>query len=318
MPGVLVSVPRSLVLLLACAALLQLHTPLRCFLVPLKRSQGPSQLPEFVALDVAQADDSSTALSPAAAAEEGFRRAEAVINAEVATALYRGDTLGGLTLLRDVVNPSWISAMRQEAELLLAQGRLTRTGDPNDRPPDPQWEKYFGKVPTLTILGHDEAKIQGWPGLAFGTAFLCGICAALTKHRPEGGGIDPLQPGTLQLACYDGGGASYQLHSDGALESDLDEDEMEIAAQHRTAVARRVTAILYLQEPGWDPAWGGAFRAHHYDPKAPEETLEPVDVQPEGGSLLLFRSRDLAHEVLQTYNRRFALSMWCHVDPDHL
>lgn len=71
--------------------------------------------------------------------------------------------------------------------------------------------------------------------------------------------------------------------------------------------SRFFTVILYLQD-GWDPEWGGAFRA--YRGQQPGSAEGHVDVDPEGGALMLFRSNDLLHEVLPVARRRFSLSMF--------
>lgn len=65
--------------------------------------------------------------------------------------------------------------------------------------------------------------------------------------------------------------------------------------------ARRLTAILYLQE-AWQPEHGGELRVH---------LLEgPVDVAPIGGRAVVFLADRLEHEVLPTTRGRIALTAW--------
>eukprot|EP00434_Breviolum_minutum_P026044 symbB.v1.2.023022.t1/scaffold2016.1/size116345/7 len=71
--------------------------------------------------------------------------------------------------------------------------------------------------------------------------------------------------------------------------------------------------MRYLQDD-WSQELGGAFRAHAVRPKTDQpNTDDYIDVLPDGGSLVMFRS-DMPHEVLPTFGQRFALSMWCHAD----
>ena len=83
---------------------------------------------------------------------------------------------------------------------------------------------------------------------------------------------------------------------------------------------REVTAILYLNPPDWDAQRdGGCLRCYvgaAPDDEAGATAREMVDVSPEGGRLVMFRSRDLLHEVCSTHESgkhkavRWALSIW--------
>ena len=64
---------------------------------------------------------------------------------------------------------------------------------------------------------------------------------------------------------------------------------------------RRLTAILYLQPPGWDG--GGELRAWRRDGEA-------VEIAPLGGRLVLFRACDVLHEVRPAFATRCALTLW--------
>ncbi|MBX7100601.1 MAG: 2OG-Fe(II) oxygenase [Myxococcaceae bacterium] len=88
----------------------------------------------------------------------------------------------------------------------------------------------------------------------------------------------------LQLARYAPGGF-YAAHRD----------------TFRADEARRITAIAYLN-PGWEPAHGGALRLH-LDGGA-------VDVAPRAGTLVVFRSHLVLHEVLPATVERYALTAW--------
>ncbi len=81
-------------------------------------------------------------------------------------------------------------------------------------------------------------------------------------------------------------GAFYQKHLDRFRDDDR----------------RAVSAVFYLN-PDWQPEQGGALRLYLAD-----ETTR--DVQPEAGSLLVFLSADLPHEVLPASRERLSLTGW--------
>lgn len=87
------------------------------------------------------------------------------------------------------------------------------------------------------------------------------------------------------LACYPPG-AGYARHLDRFRDDD----------------ARVISAVLYLNE-GWNPADGGQLRLY-------PEAEAPVEVQPTAGTLVLFRSADLAHEVLPARRERWSVAGW--------
>jgi SM-20-related protein len=81
-------------------------------------------------------------------------------------------------------------------------------------------------------------------------------------------------------------GAFYQKHLDRFRDDDR----------------RAVSAVFYLN-PDWQPEQGGALRLYLAD-----ETTR--DVQPQAGSLLVFLSADLPHEVLPASRERLSLTGW--------
>lgn len=68
--------------------------------------------------------------------------------------------------------------------------------------------------------------------------------------------------------------------------------------------SRSVSFIVYLNEPGWTAHDGGQLRIYRQDESA------PVDVLPEAGSLVLFDSKLVSHEVLPTRRERACLVGW--------
>ncbi|MDM8348739.1 2OG-Fe(II) oxygenase [Pseudomonas sp. sp1636] len=81
-------------------------------------------------------------------------------------------------------------------------------------------------------------------------------------------------------------GAFYQKHVDRFRDDDR----------------RAVSAVFYLN-PDWQPEQGGALRLYLADGTTRE-------VLPEAGSLLVFRSADLPHEVLPASRERLSLTGW--------
>jgi SM-20-related protein len=80
-------------------------------------------------------------------------------------------------------------------------------------------------------------------------------------------------------------GAGYARHRDRFRDSD----------------ARVLSSVLYLN-PGWNTDDGGALRLHLPD--------GPCDVAPTGGTLVLFLSADIEHEVLPARRERLSVAGW--------
>lgn len=69
---------------------------------------------------------------------------------------------------------------------------------------------------------------------------------------------------------------------------------------------RTLSCLLYLNFD-WLPADGGALRLYLED----EERQEvPLDILPEAGTFVVFRSDSLEHEVLETRRERLSLTGW--------
>lgn len=133
---------------------------------------------------------------------------------------------------------------------------------------------------------------------------------------------------TFHLACYSDKGAYYKKHMDSGFDEDSDN-------------GRKVTCIYYPNASQWDTTvHGGALRLYGRetyrdfqerkkeqkkdvggqrvgagstsDGGGAEERPSKVllDVTPKGDCLVLFRSREVPHEVLKTYKKRFAVSLW--------
>lgn len=79
---------------------------------------------------------------------------------------------------------------------------------------------------------------------------------------------------------------------------------------------RSITAILYLNEIDWNPSQSadGGYLKCYIDADAEDvvgTTASRVDkVSPVGGTLVLFDSRYLLHEVEPSHRDRLALTLW--------
>ena len=69
---------------------------------------------------------------------------------------------------------------------------------------------------------------------------------------------------------------------------------------------RSISFILYLNEPGWRQSDGGALRIHRSGGQE--------DFLPESGSLVLFDSKLVEHEVMPTRRERACIVGWFHAE----
>lgn len=86
------------------------------------------------------------------------------------------------------------------------------------------------------------------------------------------------------------------------------------AVPNSASVLRKYSLLLYLNKEGWDPdVDAGQLRLHldgggdHCPPGVKPKFL---DVDPHGGTLVLFKSEMIPHEVLDTSSERYALVGW--------
>lgn len=90
--------------------------------------------------------------------------------------------------------------------------------------------------------------------------------------------------------------------------------------RHRDAVGgsasilRKYSLLLYLNDRDWDAAKDGGALRMHFDSGGDElpagETPNYCDVEPSGGTLVLFQSDVIPHEVLDTVKERVAVVGW--------
>ena len=114
----------------------------------------------------------------------------------------------------------------------------------------------------------------------------------LRRHIEERAGVALDAHCELKYADYPCGG-SYQKHVDGGL--------------HTGSVARAYSFLLYLNE-GWRASDGGFLRCFDLG----GQTGTHRDIAPAAGTLVVFKSDVVPHEVRPTTKRRLAIVGWFH------
>ena len=107
---------------------------------------------------------------------------------------------------------------------------------------------------------------------------------ALSLYHANGVAMNRVSKSKIMVSCYDGNGKAYKRHIDSARDGSL-----------------KLTFIYYLNKD-YEEKQGGCLRIHN--------DTGSIDIRPELGTLVIFRSDKLVHEVLPTYRRRFAFTTW--------
>ena len=206
----------------------------------------------------------------------------------------------GYAQLDDALPSSFVSSARRAARHLLPRLRLLPQDGRSDRSaalrlerPDALCCTLLGGAPSpqpWEVSAYDDAA-----ALASVAALLMSASAALQPfHRCR---LAP--PQGLQLARY-GEGGFYTRHLDNPGREAS--GAMDGPPGWRSA-DRALTCLFYLN-PEWREEDGGLLRLW-----APEGA-PPLDVAPRGGTLLLFDSEKVPHEVQPSRAERWALSAW--------
>jgi SM-20-related protein len=70
--------------------------------------------------------------------------------------------------------------------------------------------------------------------------------------------------------------------------------------------ARVVSIIIYLNRE-WQPTHGGQLRIYNADPHGKDSH---IDINPVGGTMVCFLSRESEHEVMPSFHERLSFSGW--------
>eukprot|EP00439_Symbiodinium_sp_Y106_P081004 s239_g19.t3 len=156
----------------------------------------------------------------------------------------------------------------------------------------------------------------GPPGLAQCAELLRGVASAVEQHGYRGSRSHGV-PLLLQLSCFRGGSAAlgYARHVDCNFQSMA---ELGVLGWLRASGSRSrvLTAMVYLNDPHWTGAEGGELRVYHgmqwFDVEDNAgQWRDYTDILPRGGTLVIFDSRLVQHQVLPPRGRnRFALTCW--------
>jgi SM-20-related protein len=130
------------------------------------------------------------------------------------------------------------------------------------------------------------------------------VMGELKEYLSVGLGVELDDSMELQYLRYDEKGGFYKRH--------IDHDNI-----NSVEFRREVSLVLYLTdetETPWDPKKDGGFLRCY--PRKSGTSSQIIDVAPSSGTLVLFNSRELEHEVLPTYRTRWALVGWFMAKPN--
>ena len=144
------------------------------------------------------------------------------------------------------------------------------------------------KVSRVLVLELNAARITG----ALTAADSTGRWTEFVDRTCQPDYWDTLAEYEAHYACYEPG-SFYRRHVDkhGA--------DAEVGASGQ----RVISTVCYLNEPGWPADAGGELVLY-------AEGLGPLKVTPEAGTLVVFRSDTLAHEVLPAQRQRLSIAGW--------
>lgn len=129
---------------------------------------------------------------------------------------------------------------------------------------------------------------------------LDGLCDSLSELAWSTSQVSLDKSLSELLYAYYPEGGFYRRHRD--------------AIPNSASVLRKYSLLLYLNKEGWDPKTDAGQLRLHLDGGGDEcpPGVEPnyVDVDPLGGTLVLFKSEMIPHEVLDTKSERFAIVGW--------
>lgn len=221
--------------------------------------------------------------------------------------LCRPQSEQGLLVIDDFLSSKELRSARGEADRLLVGGKLQQSV-----------QQSFGRTDQYTFVTKERGAELGCPVLGSLVERIRNVAKELdgkTCYTPQGtGDAVPFRiPEQCMLATYNGGGTRYRAHRDNACES----GEQLRGKSNLEKNARYLTMILYLNIR-WQEEWGGQLRCHFSSDCMDKVGCRDdcrgtechLDVQPLGGRLCIFFSRDLLHEVLPSWQRRWALSLW--------
>jgi SM-20-related protein len=184
----------------------------------------------------------------------------------------------GFAVVRDFLDEATVGALRDETEAFRDRGILREAAVGRGGEKGVRSEIRGDRVLWLDPLALTEPQSRYWEAME---------SVRVDLNRTLFLGLFDLE---AHLASY-APGTFYKPHLD----------------CHRGGSARLVSAIVYLNDR-WTAEDGGQLRLYT-DPEA-GVSGPALDIFPEAGKLVLFRSADFWHEVLPARRERFSLTGW--------
>ena len=195
---------------------------------------------------------------------------------------------GGVHRQTDFVPPALVAALRQDLAGLAAAGRFNVGASYSS---DGAKDDLRSALTCRPIAGVDQGDDPG------DTDAFWELHGALDSARVQLGSL-------LGRELRSGMEAVYVLYPEGGYyRRHVDSVE---GVDSGGSGQRAVSFICYLNEPGWSASDGGMLRV--FDSAGGERVRE--DLPPESGSLVLFDSKRVSHEVLPTRRQRACLVGW--------
>lgn len=233
-----------------------------------------------------------------------------------------------------VVNSRTLESARAEVATYSSQGRFSSSQNGSDvRRDSVCWLRETDGTPGAVHAEDRQMKPLG-AAMMHCAQILRGVAFAL-EQRGYQGSHDHRVPKQLQLGWYPGDWESgYMRHSDCCTKSISDLGILDWLRKQDYR-ERVLTAILYLNESNWRPTSilrstsslglqghrgdGGELRCYHAvdsqtqlreegSKKGAQDSY--TDVVPRGGTLIIFDSRRIEHQVLPGGKDRYALTCW--------
>ena len=208
----------------------------------------------------------------------GFTKMQAVQLSDIATPNWIAELAAtGVAITHSFIPPALVSALRVEAEAYHQDERLARAGV--GRIGDHQVDLSIRRDKTRW-MSREQSETQAW--------YLSEMEALrLLLNRELFLGLFSFE---AHYAAYEKGGF-YARHLDA----------------FRGARNRILSTVLYLNED-WDEADGGELAI--FDEEAPDDAPPTLLVPPHAGTMTIFLSEDIPHEVLPTQKTRYSIAGW--------
>lgn len=183
----------------------------------------------------------------------------------------------GFVVLPGILPPALVTVLRAELRAQDAAGVFHAAGI----------GRGSGQQVERRIRGDRIAWLQaGWPAAAAYLALMDGLRLSLNRECFLG-----LAEYEAHYACYQPGGF-YRRHVDRHADT-----------ANSGQGQRVISTVCYLNEPDWPADTGGELVLY------PEGGV-PVRVVPEAGTLVVFRSDSIPHEVLAGSRERLSMAGW--------